>query len=66
MTTNEKIIVTGFTGITMCKFSDLHKDVEKRLGEQVLSHMFGSGRFSEKVKELYREDFIHLSQEETP
>lgn len=53
-------MLTGFTGITCCRFSDLHEDAEKRLGRPVWTHEFASESFADQVKELYREDFMKL------
>jgi hypothetical protein len=60
LTKEQGIILTGFTGLMMCKFSDFHKDVEKRLGYPVFTHQFASETFSEEIKELYRDDFVAM------
>ena len=57
----QAIILTGFTGIMCCaSFADFHGDVENRIGRPVWTHEFASKEFSEKVKELYREDFMAM------
>lgn len=63
LTKEQGIILTGFTGVLMCAFSDYHKDVEKRLGRLVLNFMFGDKDFAEKITELYREDFMAMLPE---
>lgn len=60
LTKEQAIILTGFTGIACCKFSYFHEDVEKRLGHPVFTHEFGSKEFSEKLKDIYKEDFLKL------
>lgn len=60
LTKEQAIIISGFTGITCCNFGLLHEDVEKRLGEPVMTHQFGDKDFSDKIKELYREDFLAI------
>ena len=60
LTKEQAIILTGFTGITCCKFSDFQGDVEKRLGYPVWTHEFADKEFSEKLQELYKEDFLKL------
>jgi hypothetical protein len=60
LTLEQGIILTGFTGITCCKFSDFQGDVEKRLGHPVWTHQFGDKEFAEKIRELYKEDFLKL------
>lgn len=59
-TKEHAIVVSGFTGLMACPFSWLHEDVEKRMGEPVWTHQFGNQEFSEKVKQLYRDDFIAM------
>lgn len=64
LTKEQAIVITGFTGITACNFGDLHEDVEKRMGHPVWTHMFGDKDFVQKVKDLYRADFIAMVPEE--
>lgn len=58
LTKDQAIIITGFTGVTCCKFSDLHYDVEARLGRPVWTHQFPE--LEEEIKEAYREDFMAM------
>lgn len=60
LTKEQAIIITGFTGMTACKFADFHKDVETRLGRPVFTHEFASEEFSEQITELYRDDFMEM------
>jgi hypothetical protein len=60
LTLEQAIVITGYTGITACSFSDFHVDVERRMGHAVWTHEFGNEQFMEKVKELYREDFMEM------
>jgi hypothetical protein len=60
LTPEQSIVITGFTGITACRFGDFHGDVEKRFGFPVWTHQFADKEFMEKVKELYREDFLSM------
>ena len=62
MTKQEAIIVMGFTGVATVSFGEFHGDVEKRLGHAVLTHQFGDEGFAEKVKELYKDDFISMCE----
>lgn len=64
LTKQQGNILTGFTGITCGNFSDFHEDVEKRLGHPVFTHQFGSEVFAEKLRKLYREDFMAMMPEE--
>ena len=63
LTKEQAIIITGFTGIASCAFGDFQMDVEKRLGESVWTHQFGDKEFVEKVKELYRADFLAMLED---
>ena len=64
LTLEQAIIMTGVTGVLCCKFSDFHKDVEKRMDRPVFTHMFGDKDFAKDIKDLYREDFLKLIGEE--
>lgn len=58
LTLEQAIIITGYTGILMCPFSDFHADVEKRLGRPFWTHEFAGSK--EYLKEFYKEDFLKL------
>lgn len=58
LTKEQAIVITGFTGVLCCEFSDFHADVEKRMGTPVWTHEFASNR--DAVKELYRTDFMAM------
>lgn len=60
LTKQQKIILTGFTGILCCKFSDYHEDVERRLGRPVFNIELGSQDFKSKMKKLYEKEFLEL------
>lgn len=60
LTKKQGIILTGFTGIVMCKVSDFHQDVEKRLGRPIFTHEFADKELWETIKEIYRKDFENL------
>lgn len=64
LTKEQALVITGFTGITACLFNEFHHDVEQRLGRPVWTHEFGSSDFSEKLREVYREDFLAMIPEE--
>lgn len=58
LTKEQKIVLTGFTGVLMCDFSDFHADVETRMGRGVLTHEFASNK--EELKKLYHDDFMKM------
>lgn len=67
LTLEQGIILTGYTNTMLAPFSDFHKDAERRMGRPILSHEFGDQRTVDKLKVLYREDFMHLvSRMEAP
>lgn len=65
LTKEQAVVITGFTDILCCSFSDFHKDVEQRMGCPIFTHQFAGEEHQEKVKELYREDFMKLIYEST-
>lgn len=58
LTKEQAIIISGYTGVACCLFSDLHKDVENRLGHPIFTHEFVV--LEEKIKECYKEDFLKI------
>lgn len=58
LTKEQAVVITGFTGIMSCNFSDFHADVERRMGRPVFTHEFAFN--ADEVKELYREDFLDM------
>lgn len=62
LTKEQAIVITGYTMITACRFSDLHADVEKRLSRPVSVHEFANEDFIREVKEAYRLDFLDMTR----
>jgi hypothetical protein len=60
LTKEQGVVISGFTGILACAFSDFHKDVELRFGRSVFTHEFASKEFAQQIKELYRNDFSKM------
>ena len=60
LTKDQAVVVSGYTGFLACKFSDLHADVERRLGRPVINIEFGTKEFASKLEEIYRADFLGL------
>ena len=60
----QAIVITGFTGITMCDFSNFHADVESRMGRPVWTHEFGNQAFADELKEMYKDEFMYLCNTE--
>ena len=66
LTQEQALVITGFTGVTCCKFRDFHADVERRLGRPVFTHEFGSEHLSDELREAYRADFMAMLSPEPP
>jgi len=61
LTKEQAVVITGFTGILACDFSDFHAEVEARLGHPVWTHQFGDKDFAENtIKPLFEEDFLKI------
>ena len=61
LTKEQSIVITGFTGILACDFSDFHAEVEARLGHPVWTHQFGDKDFAENtIKPLFKKDFLKI------
>jgi hypothetical protein len=62
-TKEQALAIMGFTGITTTNLSTFHKDVEKRMGHSVWTHQFADEEFSDKVKALYKDDFLSFCED---
>jgi hypothetical protein len=60
LTKQQALAITGYTGITALSFSDFHGDVEQRLGHPVWTHQFADPEFMDKVKSLYKQEFLEM------
>ena len=60
MTTQEKIIVSAYTGCLMCNFTEVHKYIEEKLGRPVWTHELARPEMQELIQEVCREDFLAL------
>ncbi|WP_431290447.1 hypothetical protein [Burkholderia cepacia] len=58
LTREQAVIITGFTGVLCCKFSDFHADAERRKGGPIWVHEFASNK--DELKKLYHDDFMNL------
>ncbi len=66
LTVDQAVVISGYTGFLCCNFSELHADVEKRLGYPVWTHQFSGNEMRERLKEIYRDDFIAMCAPGTP
>lgn len=64
MTKQERIIVSAYTGVMMCKFEDLHKYIEKILGRPVLTHEMAFETVQKEIREKSISDFIALCSDD--
>lgn len=63
MTKQERIIVSAYTGVLMCKFSDVAKYVERILGRPVFTHEFAEEEICKEIKEKSKADFLKLCRD---
>lgn len=64
MTKEEKIIVSAYTGYLMCDWDDMHQYIEKKLGRPVWTHELAFEEMQEKIREVVKDDFLALCNEE--
>jgi len=58
---DQAVVISAYTGIMCCNFSDMHKEVEKRLGRPVFTHEFASKElWEDEIKPAFKDDFIAL------
>lgn len=60
MTKEEKIIVSAYTGVLMCDFSDMHQYIEEKLGRPVFTHELASQRICDEIKRAAKSDFMRI------
>ena len=66
LTPEQAFVITGFTGVLCCKFSDFHADVERRKGGPIWTHQFAGEDGLALTKTLYKDDFFAMLPEGTP
>lgn len=59
----QAIVISGYTMTLCCSFSDLHEEIERRLGHPVWTHELAVPETVKKVKEAFKEDFLSLIPE---
>lgn len=64
LTKRQSAIVSAYTGILAGNFPALHEYVEEKFGHPVWTHQFGDEEFADKLKELSREDFLGICNNE--
>jgi hypothetical protein len=58
---DQAVVISAYTGIMCCNFSDMHSEVEKRLGMPVFTHEFASKKlWEDEIKPAFKDDFIAL------
>lgn len=60
LTIEQKVIITGYTGVLCCPFSLFHAEVENRAGRPVWTHEFAGEAGKELTQPLFREDFMEM------
>ena len=61
ITKREAAIITAHTGIMLGSFSDFHEYVEYIMGRPIWTHEMGRKEIANKIKQLSKNDFIHLN-----
>ena len=64
MTKREAAIVSAYTGILIGEFDDFHKYAEEIIGGPIWTHQFVDKKFTNKIKELSRNDFLNIKVED--
>ena len=60
LTKEQAVILSAYTGILMCKFSDFQKYAEKKLGRSIWTHEFASPDLTEELKLKSKDEFMQL------
>lgn len=61
LTTEQAVIISAYTMVLCCEFSDLHEYIERKVGHPVFTHMLGDKKFvDDVVKPACKDDFLSL------
>ena len=60
LTKEQAIIVSAYTGLMACDFSDLYEAVEFRLGRPIFAHEFCSEELMKEIRYAFLEDFLAI------
>ena len=63
LTSLQGAIISAYTGVLCCRFSDLHAYVEQILNRPVFIHEMADEKVSDQVKKAAREDFLRIRAE---
>ena len=64
MTKREKQVVSAYTGVLMCDFSDFHGYVEEILGRPVWTHEMALDEVEKEIKEKSKKEFLSICEKE--
>ncbi len=64
LTKEQAVIISAYTGVLICKFSDLLEAIEDKLNITVYIHQLADSYMQQKIKEAFREDFTNLAPKE--
>lgn len=60
LTKKQAVVISAYTGFLCCRFSDMHAEIERRLGRPVYTHEMGSIMDSE-IRPAFRADFVAMA-----
>lgn len=60
LTKEQGAVISAFTGIMACSFSDMHEYIERIMERPVFTHELASKELTAEIKEKARADFLAL------
>jgi hypothetical protein len=63
LTLDQAVIVSGYTGVLICPFDKLHREIEQRLGHPVWTHQLPD-LMESHIKPAFKDDFLALAPAE--
>lgn len=60
LTKEQAIIISAYTGVLCCNFTDLHEYIEKVMGRPVFTHELGDGLFWDDLRDKIKKDFLSM------
>jgi hypothetical protein len=62
MTLREKQVVSAYTGVLMCNFSDLHGYIEEILERPIWTHELAYEKIQDEIKEKSKKEFLEICE----
>lgn len=60
LTKEQAVVISAYTGVLCCNFTDLHEYIEKVMGRPVFTHELGDELFWDDLRDKTKKDFLSM------